>query len=68
MTVVKEKTMPKFEVTIQARVIKTYTVEADDSEGAYNLAHEQFTTLCDDTPEHYEQETLDIIELKGDQK
>ena len=54
----------KYEVTIQARVVKTYTVEADNEDLAYELAHEQFSVLNDDTPERYEEETLDIREVK----
>ena len=54
----------KYEVTIQARVVKTYTVEADNEDLAYELAHELFSVLNDDTPEQYEEETLDIREVK----
>jgi hypothetical protein len=54
----------KYEVTIQARVVKTYTVEADNEDLAYELAHEQFSVLNDDVPERYEEETLDIREMK----
>jgi hypothetical protein len=57
-------TMPKFEVTIQAHVTKTYAVEADDADQAYEAAHEAFSVLTDDAEEHYTQETLDIIQLK----
>jgi hypothetical protein len=54
----------KYEVTILARVTKTYTVEADDEDLAYELAHELFSVLNDDTPERYEEETIDIREVK----
>jgi hypothetical protein len=54
----------KYEVTIQARVVKTYTVEADNEDLAHELAHELFSVLNDDIPERYEEETLDIREVK----
>ena len=56
--------MKTYEVTILARVTKTYTVEADSEDLAYELAHEQFSVLNDDVPERYEEETLDIREVK----
>lgn len=57
--------MPKFKVTIQAQVIKTYTVDADDVDQAYESAHDFFSVLPDGAEEHYNtQETLDIIQLK----
>jgi hypothetical protein len=54
----------KYEVTIQARVVKTYTVEAENEDLAHELAHELFSILNDDIPERYEEETLDIREVK----
>jgi len=59
-----ERIEMKYEVTIQARVVKTYTVEADNEDVAYELAHELFSVLNDDIPERYEEETLDIREVK----
>jgi len=59
-----ERIEMKYEVTILARVTKTYTVEADNEDLAYELAHELFSVLNDDTPERYEEETLDIREVK----
>ena len=56
-----------FEVTIKATVTKTYTVQADDSDSAMQIAFEGFSVLADDAEEHYTQEVLDIIQLKGDQ-
>ena len=56
--------MKFFEVTIKATVIKTYTVQADDSDAAVEIAVADFSVLADDAEEHYEQEVLDIIELK----
>jgi hypothetical protein len=55
--------MKNFEVTIKAVITKTYNVQADDVDTAYELAHEKFSVLSDDTPEHYEQETVDIKEI-----
>ena len=55
--------MKTYSVTIQARIVKTITVEADDIDQAYELAHEQFSVLNDDNEEHYEQDTIDIEEI-----
>ena len=55
--------MKNFEVTIKAVITKTYNVQADDRDTAYELAHEKFSVLNDDTPEHYEQETINIKEI-----
>ena len=54
----------KYKVTIEARVTKSYIVEADNEDLAYESAHELFSVLNDDTPERYEEETLDIREVK----
>jgi len=54
-----------FKITIKASVTKTYLVEADNVETAYELAHEKFSVLGDDTPQHYEQETVDILEVNN---
>lgn len=52
--------MKKFSVTIEAVVRKVYIVEAEDSQAAQDLAHQQFTTLPeDDVPERYDQQILD---------
>lgn len=50
----------KYEVTIEARVTKSYIVEADDIDAAIQQAHETFSVLEDGTPENYEQEMLGI--------
>lgn len=50
----------KYEVTIEARISKTYTVKADNQDEAYELAHESFSVLPDEAQEHYEQETTNI--------
>jgi hypothetical protein len=33
--------MKKYEVTIEASITRTFVVEAEDEDAAYNLAHEQ---------------------------
>ena len=53
----------KYEVTIEARVTKTYTVEAESRSDAYEIAVEQFSVLNDDAPEDYEQNLLNIKEI-----
>ena len=55
--------MKTYDVTIKAIVIKTYTVEAEDEDEASLIAHEDFTVESDDTPERYEQETVEILEV-----
>jgi hypothetical protein len=56
--------MKFFDVTIKATVTKTYTVQADDSDAAVEIAAADFSVLADGAEEHYEEEVLDIIELK----
>jgi hypothetical protein len=56
--------MKTYKVTIEARVTKSYIVEADNEDVAYELAHEEFSVLNDDVPERYEEQTLDICEVK----
>lgn len=55
--------MKTYKVTIEARVTKSYIVEADNEDVAYELAHDKFSVLTDDVPERYEEETLDIREV-----
>ena len=55
--------MKTYSVTIQARIVKTITVEADDIDQAHDWAHDQFSVLNDDNEEHYEQDTVDIKEI-----
>lgn len=57
--------MKTYEVTIKATICKTITVEAANEDDAYVEAHERFSVLNDDTPERYEQETLDIQEVEA---
>jgi hypothetical protein len=55
----------KYEVTIEARVTKTYIVEADDENDAIQNAHEVFSILTDDAPEKYEEHFVGIREAKS---
>lgn len=55
--------MTTYEVTIRATVTKTYTVEAADDNEALNTGHEIFSLEQDEAPEHYEQETIDVLEV-----
>jgi hypothetical protein len=55
----------KYNVTIQAIVTKTYTVEAEDQDQAYQLANERFVLAEEfDINETYQQETLEIEEAE----
>jgi hypothetical protein len=56
--------MKQYDVTITARVTKTYRVTAEGEEQAYEAAHDVFSVLPDHGREYYEQETLDIEEIE----
>jgi hypothetical protein len=56
--------MPIYDVVIRATVTKTIRVEAIHKDHAAEEAHEQFTTECDGGDENYEEECLDITEVK----
>ena len=55
----------KYEVTIEARVIKTYIVEGNDENDAIQNAHEVFSVLTDDAPESYEEHFVGIREAQS---
>lgn len=55
--------MKTYEVTIQATVRKTITVEAEDEQQAVDFAHEEFTVASTDEAESYNEEYLDIKEV-----
>jgi hypothetical protein len=55
--------MKTYDVTIQATITKTHSVEAETKDEAVEQAHEIFSVLNDDTPENYKEETLDIVEV-----
>lgn len=50
----------KYDVTIQATITKTYTVEAEDEDTAIQIANEDFDVNEDHTFETYEQDTIEI--------
>lgn len=56
--------MKTYDVTIAARVTKTYRVSAEDAEQAHEAAWDIFSVVPDEAEEHYEQETLDINEIE----
>jgi hypothetical protein len=49
-----------YEVTIRATVTKTYTMNAQTEDEAVEDAHNIFSILNDDTPEDYDQETVNV--------
>lgn len=53
--------MTKFKVRIIATIIKSIVVEAETDLIAAELAHEEFSVLCDGTEEDYSQDA-DFIE------
>jgi len=54
----------KYEVTIEARVTKSYIVEADDVDEAIEIGHAHFSVLCDGTDEKYEQGLLGVCGIE----
>lgn len=56
--------MPKYQVTITAKISKTYTIEESTPENAVESAHEIFSVLHDDAPESYTQDTERVEEIK----
>jgi hypothetical protein len=57
--------MAKYEVTIEASIIRTFTVEADDEDTAYNLAHEQdFFTEDAVRSANWTTLDLDVVDVK----
>lgn len=51
----------KYEITIQERITKTYEVEAENEDLAYELAHDVFSPGYDDAKHsYYETETIRI--------
>ena len=57
--------MNKYEVTVQAVIRKTYTVEADDMQKAQEMAHEMFT-VEPEGDEYYDQGIIDVCEADVD--
>jgi hypothetical protein len=57
--------MKTYAVTIKTTITKTYTIEAQAAAEAEATAHDIFTTDCDETPERYQQETIDIEETSA---
>ena len=55
--------MKTYQVTVQAKVVKTLEVEAPSQEEAEAVAHEMFTASHDGSPEQYNQETHNIKTL-----
>jgi hypothetical protein len=59
--------MPKFSITVEARIAKTFEVEAVDKWEAMDQAHLQFN--CDpETSESYAQEVVHIQLMKEESK
>jgi len=49
-----------WDVTILATVKKTVTVKAKTEQEAIELAHGEFSVLCDNDQEKYTQETVEV--------
>jgi len=53
----------QWDVTIEARIVKTIRVSSPDKQKAVEEAHEIFSVLNDDTPEEYEQNTKAVNKI-----
>lgn len=58
--------MKQYDVTITARVTKTLRVEADNEQDACEFAHQEFSVVSDQLPEHYNEDTDNVTEVIGD--
>jgi hypothetical protein len=56
--------MKKYEVTIKAIIIKTYTIEAESEAEALATGNDLFSVENDEAPEHYEQNVVDVSEVQ----
>ena len=54
--------MAKYEVTIEASIVRKFVVEANDEDTAYNLAHEQ-EFFTEDAIRSASWQTLDLEEV-----
>ena len=54
--------MKKYNVTIRAEITKTIAVEANDTNQAAEIAHEQFSVLNDSYDEKHNRDALFIVE------
>ena len=55
--------MKTYDITIQAIITKTITVQATNDDDAYELACEGFSDFCFDLDEFYEQNCISIQEV-----
>jgi hypothetical protein len=55
--------MKTYDITIQAIITKTITVQANNDDDAYELACEGFSDVCFDLDEHYEQDCISLKEV-----
>lgn len=56
--------MKTYDVTIRATITKTIRVEADNIDDAISDAHEEFSVADCNMYEDYDEETMDIEEVK----
>lgn len=54
--------MPKFKVTIEARVTKTLEIEAATESEARAEAYESFSACNDEQPERYVENIINLVE------
>lgn len=55
--------MKTYKVTIQAVIEKTFSIEAENKDEAYEEAHDLFNPYSGESETHHETTTLDIIEV-----
>lgn len=63
-SITQESNVPTYEVVVRATITKTYTITAPTRDEAISLAHEQFSVLNDDVPEHYEEDCLVVTKIE----
>jgi hypothetical protein len=57
--------VPTYDVMIRATIRKTVRVEAADKDEAAREAHEAFTVTNEGDDEDYNEETLEVTEVKS---
>jgi hypothetical protein len=55
--------MKTYQVTIKAVIEKTFSIEAENEDEAYEEAHDLFNPYSGEAETHHETTTLDIIEV-----
>jgi hypothetical protein len=60
--------MKSYDITIKATVTKTMRIKASNEEKAIETANETFSVLTDEYSEDYEQDIVEVKEIKNKKK